>query len=231
MKIYEKTWFIILMLLVFFPVGLFLMWRYSEWNKVVKVIITVLCALALVLYMFGGSSDDKKKTEDKPKAQQEQEVDKTEPEQEQKVEEDSNKSSDLFKDGVYEDDDVKIVITKAEVIPEGDTTYSEYNLADGDVICFWYDITNKTSKKVTPDTQWALIFKAVQDNDPNRVNELDTAPLPDSSFTDVQMEEIKEGGTVSCCWGYTLDDNETPVTLIAQDILGNEKGSQNYDVK
>ena len=75
MKFYEKTWFIILMLLVFFPVGLFLMWRYSEWNKVVKIIISVICALALIMYMFGGSSDDKKKTEDKPKAQQEQTVD------------------------------------------------------------------------------------------------------------------------------------------------------------
>lgn len=188
-------------------------------KKWVVAILAVVMVFALAA--CGGKSEESADTDQKS----------SESKQEQQVNEDSNKSSDLFKDGVYEDDDVKIVITKAEVIPEGDTTYSKYNLADGDVICFWYDITNKTSKKVTLDTQWALTFKAVQDNNPNSVNELDTAPLPDESFIDAQMEEIKEGGTVSCCWGYKLDDNETPVTLIAKDILGNEMGSQNYDVK
>ena len=82
MKIYEKTWFIIVMLIVFFPVGLFLMWKYSNWNKVVKIIISVIFGLALIVNMFGGSSDDKKPVEDKQPAKQEQQVDQTEPEKE-----------------------------------------------------------------------------------------------------------------------------------------------------
>lgn len=44
MKFYQKTWFIILMLIFFFPVGLFLMWRYSTWGKVPKAIITAIFA-------------------------------------------------------------------------------------------------------------------------------------------------------------------------------------------
>lgn len=59
MKLTEKTWFIGLMLVIFFPVGLFLMWKNSNWNKVVKIIITAV----LVLAMFGAVSDDEGATE------------------------------------------------------------------------------------------------------------------------------------------------------------------------
>lgn len=41
MKFYQKTWFIILMLIFVWPVGLFLMWKYTTWNKILKGIITV----------------------------------------------------------------------------------------------------------------------------------------------------------------------------------------------
>ena len=86
MKIYEKTWFIIVMLIVFFPVGLFFMWKYSNWNKVVKIIISVIFGLMLIVSMFDGSSDDKKPVDDKQSTQQEQQVDQTEPEKEDKQE-------------------------------------------------------------------------------------------------------------------------------------------------
>ena len=48
MKIYEKNWFIILMLVVFFPVGLFLMWTNAKWHKTVKIIISVLFAVMVI---------------------------------------------------------------------------------------------------------------------------------------------------------------------------------------
>lgn len=41
MKFYQKTWFIILMLIFVWPVGLFLMWKYTAWNKILKGVITV----------------------------------------------------------------------------------------------------------------------------------------------------------------------------------------------
>ena len=46
-KLSQKTWFIILWLIVFFPVGLFFMWK-SSWNKIVKIVISVIFAIALV---------------------------------------------------------------------------------------------------------------------------------------------------------------------------------------
>ena len=51
-RFYEKTWFIILALLLFWPLGLILMWLYSSWSKPVKIIVTILCAFALMGMFF-----------------------------------------------------------------------------------------------------------------------------------------------------------------------------------
>lgn len=48
MKWYEKTWAIILFLILFFPIGLFLMWKYGRWNTLVKIIISIFFALAVI---------------------------------------------------------------------------------------------------------------------------------------------------------------------------------------
>lgn len=47
-KFYQKTWFIVVMLIFFFPVGLFLMWKFSDWNKIVKIVITGLFVLGCI---------------------------------------------------------------------------------------------------------------------------------------------------------------------------------------
>lgn len=39
-KWYQKDPFIILLLVVFFPVGLYLMWKYSDWNPKAKWVVT-----------------------------------------------------------------------------------------------------------------------------------------------------------------------------------------------
>ena len=62
MKIYEKNWFIILMLVLFFPVGLFLMWKNAKWNKTVKIIVT---ALIVVMAIFSNGSEESKNVETK----------------------------------------------------------------------------------------------------------------------------------------------------------------------
>ena len=148
----------------------------------------------------------------------------------------SSSSNDiLFKDNVFENDKVKVEITKYEVIQPGDTTYNEYNdveTSDGPVIAFWYSATNKTSEEIDPLGAWfEANFKVIQDNDPNKVNELEVSSMPDSRFLESQTETIKEGGTVECCCGYILDDETTPVTIISENILdGGDYGKQEYDI-
>lgn len=52
-KWYQKTWVIILFLIIFFPIGLVLTWL-SKWNKCVKMAVTALFVLVFVI----GSSNN-----------------------------------------------------------------------------------------------------------------------------------------------------------------------------
>lgn len=56
-KFYQSGWFCILMLLLFFPVGLFLMWKYKKFNKVVRIVVTVILVMAVIGNM-GASNDN-----------------------------------------------------------------------------------------------------------------------------------------------------------------------------
>lgn len=49
MKFYQQNWFVFLMLVIFFPLGLFLMWKYAAFNKVTKWIITGAIALLVII--------------------------------------------------------------------------------------------------------------------------------------------------------------------------------------
>lgn len=57
-KWYQKTTSIIVLLILFFPAGLYLMWKYAKWGKAVKGIITGVFTLVLL----AGISGDKKQT-------------------------------------------------------------------------------------------------------------------------------------------------------------------------
>jgi hypothetical protein len=47
---YKRSWAAVTLLIVFFPVGLFLMWRYQTWDKLGKTCVT---ALTVVLVLCG----------------------------------------------------------------------------------------------------------------------------------------------------------------------------------
>ncbi|AMC01203.1 Uncharacterised protein [Aerococcus viridans] len=142
--------------------------------------------------------------------------------------EETTSSEWTFDGTVAEIEDVKVEITDYHVIPIGEPG-NEYG--ESPVIAFWYDATNKSGDDINAMSAWMAIFTAVQDNDPNVINELEVASLPDEQYLDSQMETIKEGGTVSNAWGYYLTDETTPVTLIAtQGIMGEEIGQHNFEI-
>lgn len=134
-----------------------------------------------------------------------------------------------FADNVLVSQDVRIEITDWRVIPVGEEG-NEYGSAP--VIAFWYTVTNLSgSENVTPIGSWIAMFTAVQDNDPNLVNELEVAALPDDAYLDTQMATVKDGGTVECAMAYVLDDTTTPVVLTAtRGLFGEELGSQTFEI-
>ena len=77
MRFYEKDWFIVLMLIVFFPYGLLLMWKYSKWHIKAKKIISVLIAVMVVIAIFSDGSTESKNVETKNTNAEVETVDKT----------------------------------------------------------------------------------------------------------------------------------------------------------
>ncbi|MDO4271945.1 MAG: stalk domain-containing protein [Candidatus Saccharibacteria bacterium] len=134
-----------------------------------------------------------------------------------------------FKDNTLVAEDVKIEIVNYAVIPVG----KDGNLhGKKPVIAFWYNTTNLTGKSMTPISAWFAMFTAIQDNNPNAINELDVGLLPDVSFSDSQSEKIKKGGTVLNAIAYELDDDTTPITLKAtRGLLGEDLGEQTFEIK
>lgn len=110
-------------------------------------------------------------------------------------------------------DSYKITITDYRVIQPGEKG-NEYG--ERPVIAFWYDTTNISSKDLNPMSAWIIGISAIQDNDPNKVNELSVGMLPDDTYLDDQMATIKEGGTLASAMSYELTDEETPVLLQAK---------------
>lgn len=54
--VYKQSWFVVLMLILFWPVGLVLMWVHKKtWLLPVKIIITTFFALSFLLFAIGGS--------------------------------------------------------------------------------------------------------------------------------------------------------------------------------
>lgn len=54
-KFYQKTWFIWLMLIFFFPVGVFLLWKFSTYSKKARIIISVIFAFLFIFQLTNHS--------------------------------------------------------------------------------------------------------------------------------------------------------------------------------
>ena len=190
-------------------------------NKKLIFSATIICALLL------GACGADKKTEDK-EVQETQDVAATKGNEVEK--ETAAKEEDVyFKDNEVKLVDLKINITDTKVIQPGEAG-NEYG--EKPLFAIWYDTTNLSDKDIDPMTAWIVVFTAVQDNNPNAVNELEVGTSPDDSFLNSQSETIKQDGTVKNAVAYELDDLETPVTLIAnQGIMGDELGRQDFNLK
>lgn len=133
-----------------------------------------------------------------------------------------------FKNGIVTIHDLKIEITSEKVIQPGQTG-NQYG--EKPIIAFWYKTTNFTNKEIDPIVAWGAVFEAIQDNNKNSVNTLNTGTLPDDKFLDSQSQNIKKNGTVENAVSYELTDLKTPVKLVAtKGIDGTKLGEQVYEL-
>lgn len=191
-----------------------------------KYLFTLIAGLLLILAACGDSSDSEDATAEASDTSNETTEESSTNDKEEAGEENTEV---YFKDNEAKIEDLKIQIKDTKVIDVGEPG-NEYG--DKPVFAIWYEVTNLSDKELDPTTAWMAMFTAIQDNDPNAVNELGVGMLPDQAHSDTQLATIKENGTVENSIAYELDDLETPVTLVAtQGIMGDEIGSQDYEIK
>jgi hypothetical protein len=63
LKWHQKPKSIIILLILFFPVGLYYMWKNNLWSKKTRWIVTAICSLILIGQLGGGSSSGPKAEE------------------------------------------------------------------------------------------------------------------------------------------------------------------------
>lgn len=182
---------------------------------------------ALILAGCAGEESNTEETAvEEPETEEVAEVETEETEVE---EVESEESVNSFDGTTISTKDVTIEITDYKVLQPGEGN----NFGDVPLLAFWYDTTvheDVTDTEYDPSI-WIMIMNAIQDNDPNAVNELDVGILPDEAHLDSQMQTIKPGGTVSSSVSYELDDLETPVELTLENIAtGETYGSHTYEI-
>ena len=135
--------------------------------------------------------------------------------------------SQSFKDGVLDVPAAKFEITDHRVVQPGEPGNE---IGEKPLLVFNYDVTNKTDETLTT-TDFVVYFTAIQDNDPNKVNELDLGSYIDPETSDTQLEQIKKGGTVAGTIAYELDDLTTPVDLVASKSFSQDEiGRQTFEL-
>jgi Domain of unknown function (DUF5067) len=185
-------------------------YKMKRWWAAGLVLLTIIGAA-----VSGTSSDDSQPTVSHNTTQAAQ------------SEEPAAEKGPTFENGVLTTPDLKIQITRYKVIEAGQKG-NEYG--EKPVIAFWYRTTNLSGGDVDP-TDFLFNFNAIQDNNPNAVNELDVGSLPDDRFRDSQLETIKKGGTVENAIAYELDDLVTPVELVATEGLDDVIGKATYTLR
>ena len=104
-----------------------------------------------------------------------------------------------------------IKINEVRILQPG----QENNIMDYPILSIWYDFTlDNNADPTSAMIAWIDSVVAIQDNDPNFINELMIDVLPDEKYLDSQMQDLKPGGTAENAVSYRLsDDLETVVQL------------------
>ena len=150
-KWYLSNWFVILMLIFIFPVGLFLMWYNKKWTKPARWIVTGLIALAVVISPF--MEDEKSQSEEKTvsqdnkeeKTEKETSKDKAEPKKEEHKKEKSSDDSKTKSSKPLTDEDKLKKNIKDESVTLKDLEF----VNDGDEIHITIEASTAMSKKST----------------------------------------------------------------------------------
>lgn len=217
-KIYQKTWFIIVILIIFWPVGLFLMWKYASWNKIAKIIITVLIGL-MVIYSFTGCSDnDSESANESTATVQEDTTTET-------AVKDTKTYQYGFKNNTIKTDNAKFKITGSKIITDEDTN----------TLILYYDYSFKGSESTHSSlgdaARYIVVSQGTYETDGDkRDNELGLGRNDEFIEWENNYSDPAEGkiSHAESCW--TLSDLTTPIKIAYNEAESGKVESHLFDI-
>src|SRR5699024_814727 len=117
-KFYQTTWFIVLSLIFFFPLGLILMWRNKKFGKTARIVITVIFAfVTLSVFIDEDTSTefeehDKAEVVSKESSNEEEKNDKEKKENKEKEAKDKKKKEEQNKQSKKNKEEKKEIAKK-----------------------------------------------------------------------------------------------------------------------
>lgn len=166
-RFYDKRWFGILMLFLFAPVGIYLMWNNNHFKKNTRIVLSVLSSLFFIFTLTSNNEEavensevdavetrevaevesiDKEEviTEDEPEEEVIEEVDSTEVEEEEEIVE-----------KVAVDLDIDIEVTETELTDEQVIVRGTTNLIDDAFLAYQIDATEGNVK--VSNGEWEIV--------------------------------------------------------------------------
>src|SRR5699024_1472230 len=117
-KFYQTTWFIVLSLIFFFPLGLILMWRNKKFGKTARIVITVIFAFVTLSVLIDEDTsteyeeNDKTEVITKESTKEEEKNDKEKKENKEKEAKDKKKKEEQNKQSKKDNDEQKEIAKK-----------------------------------------------------------------------------------------------------------------------
>lgn len=192
---YEKGWFCILMLILFFPIGLFLMWKYKIFSKTIRIVITVFIAIAFIWNVLFNNVADTENKENQTTTQNSTEVKETTKKKVEEKEETTTEDNTEKTEFEYKNMTVKYLNHQIQT-----------DSANQECLVVYYEFTNNSDENQTFD--YCFDDKVFQ----NGV-ELESSYFHVNEESKNSGKEIKPGVTITVASSFVLTEDRSNVEL------------------
>ena len=230
---YKKTWFIILALILFFPLGLVLMWTFSGWSKVPKWIVTGVFAFFIMAAAFSDPEeiDDSVASGDKSTEEQAESPMEEEPVE---VEESIEDETEPVEEESTEEENVEEETEDNPIIVDENIAFSDYSITIKDVELEDNEaIVNMKFKNdsYTEDLSFIQsVIMSVYQGD-NELEETSNEMMENAGSNNGIYYKHSTGIYSNVDLSYELIDDTTPLTIKFTPLLSEYDESQEIEIE
>ena len=227
---YKKTWFIILALILFSPLGLVLMWIFSGWSKVSKWIVTGVFAIFIMASAFSDPEeiDDSVVSGDKSTEEQAESPVEEEPvEEEDSIEDEKEEEKNEEENVEEETEDNPIIVDENIAFSDYSITIKDVELEDNEAIV---NMKFKNDSYTEDLSFIQSVIMSVYQGD-NELEETSNEMMENAGSNNGIYYKHSTGISSNVDLSYELIDDTTPLTIKFTPLLSEYDESQEIEIE